>query len=298
MRTWTVLPTAMASVLLAALVTPVAAAAVDHTVSITGTVVTPASYTSAQLAALPQTTYTVAAPGPGRPRSVTGVDLESLVERATLVLPPGKNTQLRVILTVTGRGHRTVTVALGELDPDFGAHPAVLTADHGHVIDLTVPGDRARTRDLTDVTSVRVSVPDATAQTPPPGTVQVVTPQRNGTVPAEVLARLPQRTVSVTFLAGSTSQTHTESGPPLSLVLLAVGVPASPNTAVVAIGDDGYAAAVTLAEDYVGDRPLLLSTMEDGTALTQPRLVADGDVKGGRYVSGVVGLRVVPGSPW
>ena len=38
---------------------------------------------------------------------------------------------------------------------------------------------------------------------------------------------------------------------------------------------------LTLAHDN-------LSLNEDGTALAQPRLVTDGGVRGGRYVSGVV----------
>jgi len=63
------------------------------------------------------------------------------------------------------------------------------------------------------------------------------------------------------------------------------------DTAVVAVGSDVYGAAVTIAEERVGGRPLLLSTVEDGKALQQPRLVTDGDVKGGRYVSGVVLLQ-------
>jgi len=42
----------------------------------------------------------------------------------------------------------------------------------------------------------------------------------------------------------------------------------------------------------VGGRPLQLSLKEDGAVLAQPRLVADGDVKGGRDVSGVVDIYV------
>jgi hypothetical protein len=45
----------------------------------------------------------------------------------------------------------------------------------------------------------------------------------------------------------------------------------------------------------VGGRPLQLSLNEDGTSLAQPRLVTDGDVKGGRYVSGVVDIYVGTG---
>lgn len=59
------------------------------------------------------------------------------------------------------------------------------------------------------------------------------------------------------------------------------GVVARPDTAV---GEDGYGAAVTLAEERTGGRPLLLSTVEDG--------VPPDDVKGGRYGSGVTALDV------
>jgi hypothetical protein len=52
----------------------------------------------------------------------------------------------------------------------------------------------------------------------------------------------------------------------------------------------------------VGGRPLLVSLNEDGQAQAQPRLIVDGDVKGGRYVSGVVDLAVGRGAalslPW
>lgn len=42
-----------------------------------------------------------------------------------------------------------------------------------------------------------------------------------------------------------------------------------------------------------GNRAVLLATAEDGKTLAQPRLVVPGDVKGGRYVTDVVGLHVV-----
>jgi hypothetical protein len=64
---------------------------------------------------------------------------------------------------------------------------------------------------------------------------------------------------------------------------------------VAAVGDDNYVATVTPAEQLAGSRPLQLSLNEDGTALPQPRLVTDGDVKGGRYVSDVVDIYVGTG---
>ena len=68
-------------------------------------------------------------------------------------------------------------------------------------------------------------------------------------------------------------------------------------TWVAAVGSDGYVATVTSAEAWAGGRPLLISLAEDGTPLAAPRLVTDGDVKGGRYVSGVYDLVVGQGSP-
>lgn len=58
------------------------------------------------------------------------------------------------------------------------------------------------------------------------------------------------------------------------------------------MGDDGYVAVVTPAEATVGGRTLLVSTIEDGVPLAEPRLVPGGDVKGGRYVSGLLELAV------
>ncbi|WP_326955490.1 hypothetical protein [Amycolatopsis sp. NBC_01286] len=266
---------ALTTVLLAG--TTTAAGASTRTLTVEGAVTTPASYTASQLKTLGETTY---------PR-VTGVDLTKVVAAATPVLPPGKNTALRVTVTVTGAAHRSVTFALAELDPAFGNHPAVLTT--GRETDLVVPGDRDRSRRVDDVRSVRIAVSNAAAAE---RAVRITTAHRSVTLPPSLLKLLPSRTVTATFASGAGQQTHTETGPSLRLVLLVAGVPPRPDTAVVAVGDDGYGAAVTLAEESTGGRPLLLSTVEDGAALALPRLVPLGDVKGGRYVSGVTALDV------
>jgi hypothetical protein len=170
--------------------------------SVGGEVTTPASYTAAQLAALPQATVTVKEGG--RQVTDTGVLLETLVTAAAPAYPASllntKNELLRV--TVTARG------------------------------------------------------------------------------------------------AGRQVQAHTETGPSLSEVLAVAGVRPGLNTWVAATGNDNYVATVTPAEQLVGGRPLQLSLNEDGQALAQPRLVADGDVKGGRYVSGVVDIYVMSLAWW
>ena len=78
----------------------------------------------------------------------------------------------------------------------------------------------------------------------------------------------------------------------MNAVLLAAGIFPWFSTSVAAEGNDGYLAAVTPYESVFGGRTLLLSTAENGVTLAQPRLVVGGDVKGGRYVSGVVELLV------
>ncbi|WP_236794876.1 hypothetical protein [Amycolatopsis sp. GM8] len=264
-----------------------AAAAATATVDVGGQVSAPADYTAADLAQLGETSYPVT----NSPRTVTGTSLYAVVTKAAPILPPGKNTSLRALVRVTGGHGQSTTFALGELDPAFGNHPAVLFSLPGNKIGLIVPGDRDRSRSLTDVTAVRVSVSTASAADVAPGAVRIIGPHRTVTLPGWLLARLPARTVHVSFLAGTASETHDETGPALSTVLLVAGIPPLPDTSVVAVGDDGYGAAVTLGEAKAGGRPLLLSTVEDGVPLDRPRLVPDGDVKGGRYVSGVVTLQ-------
>jgi hypothetical protein len=70
-------------------------------------------------------------------------------------------------------------------------------------------------------------------------------------------------------------------------VLWAAHIRGGLDTWVAAVGSDGYVATVTPAEAVVGGKQLLISLNEDGVAQAQPRLVVSGDVKGGRYVSGV-----------
>jgi hypothetical protein len=117
----------------------------------------------------------------------------------------------------------------------------------------------------------------------------------------EELAAMPQQTVSVQYGSGSGPQSHTEQGV-LFADLLPVAALATTDrkhdelsVGVLAIGSDGYAALVSYGEiaPEFGNRGILLATVEDGAPLERPRLVVPGDVKGGRYVSDVVELRMV-----
>lgn len=260
-------------------------------VQITGAVTTPMTLTAEQIAALPSTTLPLAAPGGGIHGTVTGARLTDALDAAGPAFGPGKNPQLHAVVTITGQSGWRINLAYGELDSGFGNHPALLTVAGG-TVSLIVPGDTTRLRSVPRIRTITLTSLPTPVTTPPAGAVSVIRGARTTTVTSTILARLPQQERTVTFLSGSTPQTRTEKGPTLTAVLLAAGIPPVPNTTVTAVGSDGYAATVTNGEALLGGRPLLLSIAEDGTPLNQPRLIPDGDVKGGRYVSGVVTLTV------
>ena len=124
---------------------------------------------------------------------------------------------------------------------------------------------------------------------------------RPGCASAASLAKLPQRTITVTFSSDAGPQTHTFSGP-LLIDVLNAAKPRFPSTvknvqlryAVLATATDDYQAAVAWGEldpKFEG-KQVLLATTQDGKALAKPRLAVPGDKAGGRYVSDVVTLRL------
>jgi hypothetical protein len=293
------------------------AAGLPAAVTVAGSVTTPAVYSLAQLQALPQTTFSVPARAGAPAHSDQGVSLEQLVNASVPVLPAGaKNGLLRVLVTVTPSVGLPTTFALGELDPGFGNHPAYLDLQQdGHAPllapELVVPGDTSDARTVYAVRQISVAVANPSPSIPAhAGDLKIEAGLFTTVLSAAQLAALPAQTLHVQFTAGSpTPQMHTEVGPTLAEVLAAARIPSQIVSSVAAVGDDGYVATVTPAEATVGGRPLLISTNEDGARLTQPRLVTDGDVKGGRYDSDLVDLVVgfpsylsflglVPPLPW
>ena len=275
-------------------------------ISLVGTVATPAAYTSAQLAALPQTTLTISG------TTYTGVLVETLVTAAAPIypVPPGNNPALRVALTATsdagGPNAGPVTFALGELIANFGNNRALIALTENGAPPsggpkLVLPRDTSTARFVTSVAQINVVVRTDPHSTPPAGGIIV---QRNGvstTLTASQLAALAQTTMNVSYLAGPTPTNNTETGPLLSDVLGAAGITPGPNTYVASVATDNYIATVTPAEAVVGDRPLMLSLLEISGATGQPttstpRLIPNGDVRGGRYNSGVTDLIVAEGS--
>lgn len=266
---------------------------------VAGAVATPVTYTPAEVAALAQVTLPDRRNPDRTGREVTGASLQSLVAASAPILPAVKNAQLRVTLTVTGRHHAAVALTLGELDPNGGNHPALLVSTTNRPqarpsVDLVVPGDLGYRRTVRDVSRIQVAIAAPELPTDlPPGAIRVTAGKRVVTLTAARLSQLPAVTRTVAFRSGQGPQTHVETGPTLASVLRAAKVKTTPTTTVAAIAGDSYVATVTPAEATSGRRPLLLSLIEDGAPLEQPRLVTDGDVFGGRYVSGVLALDVV-----
>ncbi len=133
---------------------------------------------------------------------------------------------------------------------------------------------------------------------------QVGTPT---TYTAASLQALPQSTQSVTYRAGSGTVTDTFTGPTLYNVLQAAGGittnPANKNDIlrryVVATGSDGYKVVISAGEiaPRFGNRQDLVATSDALGRLPSPdgfaRVVATGDVAGGRYVSNLTDLAVL-----
>ena len=135
---------------------------------------------------------------------------------------------------------------------------------------------------------------------------QVGTPT---TYDAAALGALPQTTETVTYTAAGSSVTDTFTGPSLYGVLQAAGGittdPATKNDIlnkyVVATGSDGYQALISAGEisPRFGNKPDLVAIGDtagrlpgaDGVA----RVVAAGDLAGGRYVSNLTSLAVGSG---
>jgi hypothetical protein len=267
------------------------------------------TYSLSQLQPLEMTFTVTRSSWWGGSRSYTeqGVSVETLVNAADPTLLAVKNAQLRETITVGNAFGQAVTFAWGELDSSFGNHPAyVALAENGHQLrapELVVPGDSNDARSVDDVDRITVAVQNPTATTSAvTGALTIEEGSHSEVLSASELAALPQHTLDVTFEAGTAPQQHVEVGPTLQAVLRAAHIRTNLNTWVAAVGSDGYVATVTPAEAWVGGRPLLISLTEDGTSQDTPRLVTDGDVKGGRYDSGLVDLVVgqgePPGWPW
>lgn len=296
-------------------------------IEINGDVAQPRMLKFSELAILPQQTITVSIDGVTHTES--GPYLESVLNLAIPNYPGcNKNNLLRWWMLVTSRSAGSAVLGVGEVDPGFGNRQAILSlSEDGRFLTmegprLIVPGDGASTRDISHV--VMVTSRMAPPQLPIGGCTSTGTPTYitptigslvvNGDVANPTtysfaqLQAMPQTTQTVSFLSGTTPTTNTETGPLLSSILDAAQ-PKFKNTCrndklhfyVAITGSDGYTSILSYGEidSSLGNRNPLVSLSENGTSLTSvgPRVLQNGDVKGGRAVSGTVALTVFRVSP-
>ncbi len=114
---------------------------------------------------------------------------------------------------------------------------------------------------------------------------------------------LASQTVDVTFQAAGEEEYHSFTGVLLIDLLNHAGVPAGPDERnpllkyyVVVTANDGYQAVFSGGEldPNFGAAPIIVAWEQDGTSLAAEdgpvRIAAPGDVRGGRYVFGVVSI--------
>ena len=280
----------------------------------TGTLVT---LKTSELSVLPQTTISV--PIDGTSTSESGPTLASLLTYAGVQYNAScKNDELRYWVEATNAKGAAVVITAGELDPGFGNRPAILSIDeNGHFLTsqgprLVVPNDTGA-RDLQNVSIItvgRAPVELADTATPACGSTGLVPVPAAGslvingdvadptTYSFAQLQAMPQENQTVSFLAGTSPSTNTETGPTLISLIQAAKpkfLACDPNDKLrfyveITSSEDGYASTLSYAEidPTLNDTQALASLIENGVSQSSvgARLTVPGDVKGGRYVSG------------
>ncbi|MFO1209574.1 MAG: molybdopterin-dependent oxidoreductase [Amaricoccus sp.] len=131
---------------------------------LSGAVKAPITLDEADMTALPAVTIDISfeTSGGTETGTYTGALLWDLLAKAELVNDPGKNASLKHAIMVTGRDGYAVAIALGEIDPKFGAKQ-VLVAYRGSdpsvsfdSLRVLVPGDLHGGRSVKDVASIEV----------------------------------------------------------------------------------------------------------------------------------------------
>jgi DMSO/TMAO reductase YedYZ molybdopterin-dependent catalytic subunit len=289
--------------------------------TVTGDVVSPATYDQAELGSLPPTTETVTFQTMSGPQTgtFTGPTLWTLLNTVGLQTPAVKNGILRQYVVAQGSDGYTSLFSLGELAPQFGgSNPQVLVADQQNGLPLGSTGfarivaakDNFGGRYVSNLANFEVGTAPSnpsqgggtTTQFSLSGAVQ--TP---GLYTLSSLEALPATTETVTYLAAGTPVTAAFTGVSIWTLLTDAGIVTNPaikndilNYYVLATGSDGYEAIFSLGEldPMFGGTgaPDLIAYDENGVPLGADgfaRVVVPGDDFGGRYVSNLVSLQVI-----
>src|SRR5215469_7216358 len=289
--------------------------------TVSGDVVSPATYDLASLGLLPPTTETVTFQTMSGPQTgtFTGPTLWTLLNTFGLQTPAVKNGILRQYVVAQGSDGYTSLFWLGELAPQFGgSNPQVLTAYQQNGSPLGVTGfarivaakDNFGGRYVSNLANLEVGTAPSNPSQGGGTTTQFSLSgavQNPGIFSLSSLEALPATTETVTYLAGGTPVTATFTGVSLWTLLTDAGIITDPtvkndilNYYVLATGSDGYEAIFSLGEldPMFGGTgaPDLIAYMENGMLLGADgfaRVVVPGDNFGGRYVSNLVSLQVI-----
>jgi DMSO/TMAO reductase YedYZ molybdopterin-dependent catalytic subunit len=288
--------------------------------SVTGDVVTPATYTLPDLQALPPTTEMVTFQTMKGPQTgtFTGPTLWTLLNTVGLQTPAVKNGILRQYVVAEGSDGYTALFSLGELAPNFGGtNPQDLVAYQQNGAPLGSTGfarivaakDNFGGRYVSNLANLQVGTAPSN---PSQGGGETTQFSLSGVQAPSVytlssLQALPATTERVTYLAGGTPVTATFTGVSLWTLLTDAGIATNPaikndilNYYVLATGSDGYEAIFSLGEldPMFGGTglPDLIAYQVNGGPLGADgfaRAVVPGDQFGGRYVSNLVSLQVI-----
>lgn len=333
----TILRTALLGAFLMATATSALPAGVSSQLSVTGAVTTPGTFDLAALQALPATTQTVSYFGGGstQTHTYTGTSLWGLVNAAGITTNPAvKNDILNHYVLGTGSDGYRVVYSAGELSPNFGNRPDLIAYAEtiGGTSQLlgvdgfartTAPGDVKGGRYVSNLINLDVRKSASTQN----GTGSGVSSQFtvSGAVGHVVTFNnltdwsalgLTPITQTVTFLSGSTPQTHTYTGFSLWGLLNSSAVGVITNSGVkndilsryvVATGSDGYKALFSMGEldpSFGGNPASFIALSETINGVSNPlttdgfaRIVVPGDARGGRYVSNLTTLEVFSAAP-
>ena len=138
-----------------------ATATAGGAVDVTGDVRNPTTLSVDALRGLPSQTQSVTFQSDQGPQSHTyvGVPLVDIVNAAVPVVDSA-HASLSVVVVATGADGYSAAVSWGEISPEFGATPILVTyTEDGHELDrprLAVPGDIKGGRYVSDLTQLRV----------------------------------------------------------------------------------------------------------------------------------------------
>ncbi len=295
-------------------------AQVTNSFTVSGSVGTPTTFTSASLATLTPVTQTDTFNAAGKPTTdtFTGPTLYSVLQAAggITVDPTVKNDLLTKYVVTTGSDGYVSVISAGEIAPKFGNKAdLVATSDTSNTLPspngfarITTPGDVAGGRYVSNLASVVVG--SAPLQ---PGTIAGPTTSLTlqgavaaaMTITAATLQAMTPVTETVTYLSGTTSVTDTYTGVLLWNVLNSAGILTNPSNKndilrklVTVTGSDGYNVDLSLGEIDLafGNEPVLLAYSDTDGQISGgagfARLVVPGDMAGGRYVSNISSLTV------